>query len=63
MAIVGNRWSSGVLGAAFLGARRFGDFQQHHGASPNVVSDRLRTFVDLGVLAKSDDRRRRGVAG
>ena len=55
MAIVGNRWSSGVLGAAFMGDRRFGEFQLHLGASPNVISDRLRTFVDLGVLTKSDD--------
>ena len=54
MAIVGNRWSSGVLGAAFMGDRRFGEFQQHLGASPNVISDRLRTFVELGVLAKTD---------
>jgi DNA-binding HxlR family transcriptional regulator len=50
MALIGNRWSSAVLGAAFLGARRFRDFEQI-GAPPTVVADRLRTFVELGVLA------------
>lgn len=49
MALIGNRWSSAVLGAAFLGARRFRDFEQI-GAPPTVLSDRLRTFVELGVL-------------
>lgn len=49
MALIGSRWSSAVLGAAFLGARRFRDFEQI-GAPPTVVSDRLRTFVELGVL-------------
>ncbi|MEU5880468.1 helix-turn-helix domain-containing protein [Spirillospora sp. NPDC047279] len=51
MALIGNRWSVMLLGAAFLGARRFGDFQQMLGAPPTMVADRLRTFVELGVLS------------
>jgi DNA-binding HxlR family transcriptional regulator len=54
MAIIGSRWSSAVLGAAFLGASRFRDFEQI-GAPPSVVADRLRHFVDLGVLERADD--------
>jgi DNA-binding HxlR family transcriptional regulator len=54
MAIIGSRWSSAVLGAAFLGARRFRDFEQI-GAPPSIVSDRLRDFVELGVLDRSSD--------
>ncbi|MFG2001111.1 winged helix-turn-helix transcriptional regulator [Spirillospora sp. NPDC048911] len=50
MALLGNRWSVMLLGAAFLGARRFGEFQQIMGAPPAMVADRLRTFVGLGVL-------------
>lgn len=50
MALMGSRWSSATLGAAFLGARRFRDFEAVLGAPPNVVSERLRQFVDLGVL-------------
>jgi len=53
MAIVGNRWSSAVLGAAFLGATRFRDFEQI-GAPPSTVADRLRRFVELGVFAPPD---------
>ncbi len=51
MALLGNRWSAAMLGAAFLGARRFTDFERWLGAPPTVVADRLRTFGDLGVLA------------
>jgi DNA-binding HxlR family transcriptional regulator len=51
MALIGNRWSLAMLAAAFLGARRFIDFEQRLGAPPTMVSDRLRTFCDLGVLA------------
>lgn len=50
MALMGSRWSSATLGAAFLGARRFRDFEAVLGAPPNVVAERLRTFVQLGVL-------------
>ncbi len=52
MAIIGNRWSSAVLGAAFLGATRFRDFEQI-GAPPATVADRLRRFVELGVFEPS----------
>ena len=54
MAIIGNRWSSAVLGAAFLGATRFRDFEQI-GAPPSIVADRLRDFVELGVLERVAD--------
>ena len=50
MALLGSRWSSAVLGSAFVGARRFGDFQRWMGAPPAIVSQRLRSFVLLGVL-------------
>ena len=50
MALIGSRWSSAVLGAAFLGAQRFSEFEAALGAPPNVVAERLRSFVELGVL-------------
>jgi DNA-binding HxlR family transcriptional regulator len=50
MALMGSRWSSATLGAALLGARRFRDFEAVLGAPPNIVSERLRQFVALGVL-------------
>ena len=50
MSLMGNRWSSALLGSTFLGVRRFTDFEAALGAPPNVVADRLRTFVALEVL-------------
>ena len=50
MSLMGSRWSSGLLGCAFLGARRFSEFEAMLGAPPNVVAERLRSFVTLGVL-------------
>ena len=55
MALMGSRWSSALLGAAFLGASRFSEFETMLGAPPPIVADRLRTFVRLGVL--DDDYR------
>ncbi len=54
MAIIGSRWSSAILGAAFLGATRFGEFERLLGAPPSVVAGRLRLFVELGVLRQDD---------
>ena len=54
MTLLGSRWSSAVLGASCLGARRFTEFQRMTGAPPAVLSERLRSFVDLGVLGARD---------
>jgi DNA-binding HxlR family transcriptional regulator len=48
--LIGNRWSAAALAAAFLGARRFTDMLVMMGAPPTIVSDRLRTLRQLGVL-------------
>jgi DNA-binding HxlR family transcriptional regulator len=53
MAIIGSRWSSAILGAAFLGASRFSEFQKLLGAPPSVVAQRLRLFVELDVLRQA----------
>ena len=50
IALIGNRWSSATLAAAFFGCRRFTDFLQATLAPPTIVSDRLRVFCDMGVL-------------
>jgi DNA-binding HxlR family transcriptional regulator len=50
MALMGSRWSSALLGCAFLGAHRFTDFASMLGAPANVVAERLKTFVALEVL-------------
>jgi DNA-binding HxlR family transcriptional regulator len=48
--LIGNRWSAAAMAAAFLGARRFTDMLTMMGAPPTIVSDRLRTFCQMGVL-------------
>jgi DNA-binding HxlR family transcriptional regulator len=50
MAMIGNRWSTALLGAAFMGATRFAEFEARMGAPPTIVAERLRTFCDIGVL-------------
>ena len=65
MAVVGERWSILVLREAFYGATRFDEFQRNLGIAPNILSARLRTLVQHGVLEKLPGTRgaaRRGVA-
>lgn len=50
MAIFGNRWASAIVGAAFLGTRRFTDFQGRLRAPGALVAEHLRVFCDIGVL-------------
>jgi len=54
-ALIGNRWSAALVGAAFQGVHRFSDFQRCLNTSPTMVADRIRTLRALGVLA--DDYR------
>jgi DNA-binding HxlR family transcriptional regulator len=55
LAIIADRWSTVVLAAAFVGVRRFADFQETLGVAPSVLSARLRLFTELGVLEAADD--------
>jgi DNA-binding HxlR family transcriptional regulator len=50
MAVLGNRWAAGLLVAAFLGTSRFTDFQTQLGVPPSLLTERLQTFCDIGVL-------------
>lgn len=51
MAVLGNRWAAALLLAAFLGTSRFTDFQTQLGVPPSLLTERLQTFCDIGVLA------------
>lgn len=48
--VLGDRWGTAVLAGAFLGLRSFTEFQRELEVSPDVLSDRLRRFVEHGVL-------------
>lgn len=52
MELLGNRWSTAVLAASFLGIRRFSDFERDLGIPPVILADRLRRFVELGVFRR-----------
>jgi DNA-binding HxlR family transcriptional regulator len=50
--ILGDRWSTVLLVAAFLRVRRFADFANELGIAPGILSDRLRRFIELDVLTQ-----------
>ena len=52
LAVVGEKWSLLVLREAFLGVRRFADFQRILGAPKAVLTDRLATLVEQGILKR-----------
>jgi DNA-binding HxlR family transcriptional regulator len=48
--VVGERWALLVVREVALGDRRFAGIQEATGAPPAVLSARLRSLVDVGVL-------------
>ena len=52
LAVVGEKWSLLVLREAFLGIRRFADFQRILGAPRAVLTDRLATLVEQELLVR-----------
>ncbi|MEV0071630.1 MULTISPECIES: helix-turn-helix domain-containing protein [unclassified Amycolatopsis] len=49
--LVGDKWSLLIIRDAFDGIRRFGQFQRNLGVAKNILTDRLRSLVDAGVLS------------
>jgi DNA-binding HxlR family transcriptional regulator len=52
LSVVGERWTLLILRDAFLGTRRFEQFQQHLGITRHRLSERLSKLVEHGVLVK-----------
>ena len=50
--VVGEWWSLMIVRDAFLGVRRFDDFQARLGISRNILNQRLTHLVDNGVLER-----------
>ena len=50
--VVGERWSLLVVRDAFLGVRRFDDFQRSLGIARNVLQSRLERLVEAGILER-----------
>ena len=48
--VVGERWTLLIVRDAFLGLRRFDQFQESLGIARNVLTDRLGRLVEEGIL-------------
>ena len=48
---IGDWWSLLIIRDAFLGIRRFSEFQKNIGLAKNILTVRLRALVDHGILA------------
>lgn len=49
---IGDAWMLMILWTSFEGVSRFDDYQRTLGVARNILSNRLRRLVDLGVLEK-----------
>jgi DNA-binding HxlR family transcriptional regulator len=50
--LVGERWTLLVIRDAFLGRRRFEEFQESLGIARNVLADRLAKLVESGIFER-----------
>lgn len=51
-ALLGDGWSLMIIREAFLGSRKFNEFERRLGIARNILSDRLRKLVEAGLLAR-----------
>src|ERR1700722_12342297 len=56
LGVLGERWTFLILREAFLGVTRFVEFRDRLGVAPDVLTDRLATLVDYGVLEREQYR-------
>ncbi len=52
LSVVGERWTMLIIRDAFLGTRRFDQFQRNLGITRHRLSERLGKLVEHGVLVK-----------
>jgi DNA-binding HxlR family transcriptional regulator len=52
LALLGERWTLLVMREVLLGRRRFADIKRNTGVAPNILSDRLATLVEHGLLER-----------
>jgi DNA-binding HxlR family transcriptional regulator len=53
LSVIGDRWTMLILRNAFMGIRRFDDFQQQLGVTRHVLSDRLKRLVEYEILVRT----------
>jgi DNA-binding HxlR family transcriptional regulator len=52
LGVLGERWTFLILREAFFGVTRFAEFRDRLGVAPDVLTDRLATLVEYGVLER-----------
>lgn len=52
--VIGERWTLMIVRDAFYGIRRFGDFASQLGIPRAVLTSRLKSLVQEGVLTRAD---------
>jgi len=52
LAIIGDRWSALVLRSCFTGINTFDDILDDTGMATNILSERLHSLIDSGILVK-----------
>ncbi|MFL1377720.1 MULTISPECIES: winged helix-turn-helix transcriptional regulator [unclassified Nocardiopsis] len=55
--LLGDRWSLLIVRDAFDGVRRFSDFQRGLGIARNILIDRLRALIAVGVMEQHPNER------
>ncbi len=53
LSVIGDTWSMMIIRNAFLGIRRFDDFQKNLGVTRHILTDRLNTLVHEQILYKA----------
>lgn len=57
--VIGERWTLLVVRDAFYGVRRFNDFAAHLNIPRSVLTARLASLTEAGVLQRADDHAKR----
>jgi DNA-binding HxlR family transcriptional regulator len=56
LGVLGERWTFLILREAFFGSTKFAEFRDALGVAPDVLSDRLATLVEYGVMEREPYR-------
>jgi DNA-binding HxlR family transcriptional regulator len=56
LSVLGERWTLLILREALSGVTRFAQFREALGVAPDVLTDRLNTLVDYGVMTREPYR-------
>jgi DNA-binding HxlR family transcriptional regulator len=51
--VIGDRWSTLLIRELFYGSTRFDEFQQRLSIATNILTQRLRRLVELGIITRT----------